>query len=119
MLWAEAWLLDQIEATNAARRSPPHDPSLDAGFVCYNTTLQTCCYDFTPWLVDAEMRRRAAGAPAPLKIGFVSGLTGELCFYTPAQETMFHNVVRPMLAFVAAVEDERAKHGRAQLVQGY
>ncbi len=109
---AEEWLLAELETLRAPRRSPARDPSLGADFACYNITLQPNCFDFAPWLIDAEMTRVREGAPAPLKVGFVSGADGGLRFYYPYQQMMFENVVRPMVPLIGAVEDGRARYGR-------
>src|SRR5258707_1180930 len=115
----ERWLEEQIEETRKSRASPLPDPNLRADHVCYNITTQTCCWDFCCCLVDMEMTRVREGAPAPLKIGFVSGPQDPLKFHSTFQEMMFRKVRRPMLGLLGAVESNRAKYGRRVRVRGY
>lgn len=111
---AEKWLINELNALKAPRYSPPSDPNLGADFVCYNVSLQPNCYDFTSWLIDAEMTRVREGAPAPLKVWFVSGSHGRLEFWSDYQKMMIQNVMRPMVRLIGGIEDQRAAHGRGK-----
>lgn len=102
-------LLDMTidELTNADY--PERDESLDASYACYNMVTGSHNFDFLVWLAHAEMRRRKENAPGPLKVGFWFGKDSSLIMSRPGP--MMHwveHVFRPALAFVGAVEDERA-----------
>lgn len=100
-------------AANIANREPPvPDPSLGADYVSYNLAGSPVSWDFFPWLIDAEMTRIREKAPAPLKIFFLEGLDGKTATTTEYHRTMLHNVVRPLLMMVGAVEDPVAARGR-------
>lgn len=88
-----------------------------ADYACFNGALWGVCFDFVNWLVEAEMQRRAEGAPAPLKVGFWFGRDGKAGLSEPHRQQMFDKVLRPMLAFVGAVEsEEAAQSGRSNEV---
>lgn len=74
--------------------------------VCYNIADGNvpASFDFIHWLIDAEMTRRLAGAPAPLKVGFWFGRDGKTGLEYPARKMMFDNVMRPALGLIGAVE---------------
>lgn len=102
-------LLEKIATWRALRTLPPRDPALGADFHCYGGGTAPYAWDFLVWLIDAEMQRRREGAPAPLKVAFwfPQGRTEPI-----GREQMFRNVVRPLLALIGAVEDQRAMLGR-------
>lgn len=92
----------------------PDRPKSSADYVCFNAALWGMSFDFTNWLIEREMERIAEGAPAPLKVGFWFGRDGKVRLSSAYRRRMFENVMRPMLAFVDAVESpEAAQIGRA------
>jgi hypothetical protein len=99
--------LDRALVTSIVNRTPPDmrvDPGAD--WVCFNCAAGPFNYDFLIWLVDAEMTRIRAGAPAPLKVGFWMGRDGKSEWLEhPSFRRMYENVMRPALALVGAVED--------------
>lgn len=96
---------------------PARDPTVPANRVCYNMPLSPMSFDFVCWLIDAEMRRRIEGAPAPLRVAFWFGRDGKTGgLEDPYRKQMFENVIRPMLALVGAVEDEGAVDGHCHPV---
>ncbi len=101
----------QVDAS-IANKIPPRAADAPADRVCYNVPLSPMSFDFICWLVDAEMNRRAEGAPAPLKVAFWFGRDGKTGLVDPYRRQIFDHVVRPMLALVDAVEDETAVDGR-------
>lgn len=106
-------LSKKIEEGRALRALPPRDRTLGADHHCYGGGTAPIAWDFLVWLVDAEMQRRREGAPAPLKVAFwFPGDRTE----PPGCERMFHNVVRPLLPLIGAVEDPRAVLGRHKAV---
>jgi hypothetical protein len=90
---------------------PDQDPELDHSYYCYAVTTQPVGFDFGYQLIAAEMDRRRANAPGPLKIGFWAGGTGQYGINTLYRKTMFENVVKPMLELVGAVQDDVALRG--------
>lgn len=87
---------------------PAHDETLDQSHVVYNVRNGPLGFDFLIWLVEAEMIRVRAGAPAPLKVAFWLGKSGKL---TPDRQHWLNALFRPALRFIGAVEDERAMRG--------
>jgi hypothetical protein len=108
-------LQDEIKLGLTSRRPPSKDRSLTADYVCFNVAQAPCSYDFIAWLVDHEMDRVAKGAPFPLKVYFYFGPNNDrdFAFQYARRQQMFENVIRPALAFVGAVEDEKAVGGVA------
>jgi uncharacterized Rossmann fold enzyme len=91
----------------------PMDPSA----VCYDLAEAPASFDFMTWLVIAEMDRVRRGAPAPLRVAFAPGpkdgfRNDDLPLNAKERQGFLDNVLRPALAFVGAVEDESAVHGR-------
>ena len=70
-------LTEKLDAYISCWKRPPVDPTLDASFVCYDMSCSPIGFDFLIWLVSAEMTRRRAGAPGPLKIAFWTGVEPE------------------------------------------
>ena len=79
-----------------------------ADYACFNAAVGSMSFDFANWLVEMEMGRIAENAPAPLKVGFWFGRDGRFGLHDDYRKRMFAHVVRPMLAFVGAVESEEA-----------
>lgn len=90
---------------------PPQDESLGKDYVRYNLANGPLGFDFLIWLVDAEMTRRAAGAPAPLKVAFYKGLDAEKRMQHDNREMWENKVFRPCIDLIGAVYDERALYG--------
>jgi hypothetical protein len=102
--WDQVILNDQLPERDPDAKNHPDR-------VCYNVPLSPCSFDFIHWLIDAEQKRRIAGAPAPLKIGFWFGRDGNAGLNEPRRKLMFLNVMRPALALIGAVEDPAAVEG--------
>ncbi len=90
---------------------PEPDPRLGVDSVCYNVASMPISYDFVPWVINQEMRRRRHKAPSPLKVGFWFGQDGKSGLETEYRATMFTHVVQPLLNLIGAVEDDRAIYG--------
>ncbi len=107
--------LDQVKAKIAAakkrRNLPPRDPNVTADHVTYNVAHYPLSFDFVPWLIDAEMERRRASAPAPLKVNLWTG--PGICHNAEFRRGWLANVVRPALALIGAVEEEVDAGGRS------
>lgn len=95
------------------RTLPEPNPKLDKSYVCYNVTSSPLSFDFTTWMVDAEMTRIREGAPGPLKVGFWFGRDGKTGFGGDNfnRKAMLDNVVRPSMKLIGAVEDPLATEG--------
>lgn len=91
--------------------APPRDPKLGLDYVCYNVAGMPISYDFMCWLINREMQRRQANAPAPLKVGFWFGWDGKSGLETEYRKNMFSHVVHPLLRCIGAVEDPVAVGG--------
>lgn len=87
---------------------PTQDESLGKDYVRYNLANGPLGFDFLIWLVDAEMTRVAAGAPAPLKVAFYKGLDAEQRMKWDNREMWEKNVFLPCLDLIGAVYDEKA-----------
>lgn len=92
---------------------PTRDESLDASHHVYNMANGPLGFDFTVWLIDAEMTRVREGAPPPLKVAFWLGRDGKL---TEDRRCWLDNVFRPALKLFGAVEDNGAMRGRHKAV---
>lgn len=103
-------LIKAIDDRNSNGIMPPRDEALGEDYVCYNCVVSPISFDFMFWLVDAEMRRRAAGAPAPLKVAFWKGRDGIGRLNEPIIRQFFENVIRPLLRLIGAVEVDAAKY---------
>ncbi len=91
---------------------PPRAIGIPADRVCYNIPLSPLSFDFSCWLIDAEMTRRIEGAPGPLKVCFWFGRDGKTGIDDPSRQQMLNCVMRPLLALIGAVEDDSAVDGR-------
>jgi hypothetical protein len=105
---------ERIKGSIANWKFPPRDETLDESFVRYNVAHSPLSYDFVVWLVDAEMTRIRAGAPAPLKVGFWLGQDPELRMNRDRRRLWINRVMRPALKLIGAVEDERALYGHSK-----
>lgn len=108
---ATAQLAVAVKQSADGRKLPPRDERLDESHVCYNLALQALSFDFLNWLVDAEMTRVRAGAPAPLKVAFFKGVDAEGLMRMNGRVGWLDNVFRPAMKFVGAVEDDAALLG--------
>ena len=81
---------------------------LGPDFVRYDLARAPIGWDFASWLIEQEMTRVRAKAPAPLKVAFVGDVTKRK--WGPAEEQMVQKVMRPLLGLIGAVEDPRAIH---------
>jgi hypothetical protein len=106
-----ARMVVDLDAAVTNKRLPPRNLDIPADRVCYNVPRSPMSYDFCCWLIDAELRRRMAGAPAPLKVHFWFGRDGKTGLETPHRKQMFLGVVQPMLDLIGAVEDDAAADG--------
>jgi hypothetical protein len=110
---AADYLLGRLHKSVADWAPPTHDATLDHSYVCYNLRSGPQGYDFIIWLVDQEMKRQRAGAPAPLKVGFWFGKSGRIADLT---RMWLENLFRPALKLVGAVEDDKAVFGHRRYV---
>src|ERR1700680_358469 len=102
-------LINTIDGRAANGIMPPRDEALGDDYVCYNTVVCPVSFDFLFWLVDAEMRRRAAGITAPLKVAFWKGNDGIGRLSEPIIRQFYDGVMRPLLALIGAVEVDAKK----------
>lgn len=104
-------LMKHMLVTSTSMNVRPLTPTITADFVKYDLTSDPICFDFVPWMVTAEMRRRQEGAPGPLKVAFVRH-PGSLAPVTDQKWQFFLNVIRPSMELFGAVEDAAAANGR-------
>ena len=104
-------LLNQILVSSTSMNVRPMEETRSASLVKYDLSGDPICFDFLPWLVSAEIRRRIEGAPAPLKVAFVRHPTS-LTSITDQKWKFLNNVMRPMLELFGAVESGDAANGR-------
>ena len=97
----------EIDGMIGERTPPEPEAGLDASYVTYNVTGGATGYDIITWLIDAEMTRIRAGAPAPLKVHFWMGKDGTGGLNTGTRRQQFDNIVKPALALIGAVETDR------------
>ena len=89
---------------------------VDASKACYDLGGAPASYDFTAWLMIAEMARRRENAPGPLKVAFkpgpADGFRNDFAKeFAADHRQMMVNVLRPALQLVGAVEDDSALDG--------
>lgn len=113
LMFAANWGLDTLKMLMQEKMASRHlvpEPAQfvgNADRVCFDVTNGPACFDFIAWLVIAEMNRRRAGAPAPLKVGFkMVDSPEEHERHARLRQKMYDNVILPALAFVGAVEDD-------------
>jgi hypothetical protein len=108
-------LIKSIDGRASNGIMPPRDETLGDDYVCYNMVVSPVAFDFLFWLVDAQMRRIASGAPAPLKVAFWKGQDGIGRLNEPIMRQFYDNVMRPLLPMIGAVEvDHRKFMGRCK-----
>jgi hypothetical protein len=105
--------LKEIEDNNTM---PTRDESLGEDYATYNLASCPVSFDFLYWLVETEMGRLRAGAPAPLKVSFWNARDGVGRLGEPGIKRMFEKVLRPMLALFGAVEVDASQIGRCRNV---
>src|SRR5215472_8112889 len=110
-------LLNNLLVTSTSMNVRPLEERRLANAVKYDLTADPICFDFMPWLVAAEMKRRLENAPSPLKVAFVRH-PGSLQSVTDQKWKFFQNVMRPMLDLFGAVESEEAANGRHEEFNG-
>ena len=115
LVFAANWGLDTLKLLLQERLASRHlmpDLRLYKGNddrVCYDVTTGPACYDFIAWLVLAEMNRRRAGAPAPLKVAFkMEDTPEERARHAELRAGFYTNVIIPSLALIGAVEDDES-----------
>jgi hypothetical protein len=108
-------LTGKIERSISGWALPPRDESLDASHVVYDLGRAPIGFDFVVWLINAELQRRLANAPAPLKVAFWTGRDvgndGDARLSARGRDQWIDNMFRPALALICAVEDKRALQG--------
>lgn len=104
-------LLQRVNRSIENWSLPKRDETLAEDHAVYNLAGGPLGFDFLVWLVDAEMRRIKAGAPAPLKVGFWIGKDPKTDVNFDLRQTWLNKVFRPSLGLLGAVEDERAIRG--------
>ena len=97
-------LIQTIDGRASNGIMPPRDEALGDDYVCYNTVVSPVSFDYLFWLIDAEMRRIASGAPAPLKVAFWRGNDGIGRMNEPIIRQFYDGVMKPLLGLVSAVE---------------
>ncbi len=117
----EAMHTQVTDAMNGRLVLPDSDEELGPDYVCYNASALPVGHDFLMWLMEAEMIRREQKAPYPLKVHFSVGSYKTMAqnLNTEYKRAMFHNVLRPSLRLVGAVEDPRAAGGHVRDLPGY
>lgn len=94
----------------------PKQENVSADQVCYDLAREPVAYDFLTWLLIAELRRRAEGAPAPLKVRFLNE-----DYPVGYHQAFYRNVLRPAVQLAGAVivtdEPPRGRHINAYTVR--
>jgi hypothetical protein len=93
--------------TGGLSRELPPSLSMGSQFadhVLYNLGKAALSFDFTAWLIDAEMTRIREGAPAPLKVCFFNPASDSIGAQSEHGQIMLNKVARPMLKLIGAVE---------------
>jgi hypothetical protein len=78
-----------------------------ANLARYDFATDPICFDFVPWLVTAEMVRRRANIPPPLRVGFTRSAAA-LREETAYKRQFIERVIKPSLALFGAIEDMSA-----------
>lgn len=109
LTYAANWGLDTakliiMEKAHSRHMVPENMSGSDR--VCYDVSKAPACFDFIAWLIIAEMNRRRAKAPFPLKVGFkMLDTPEEHEKHAKLRQGFYDNVILPSLAFVGAVRD--------------
>src|ERR1051326_1575375 len=101
---------DIIKPAQANRKVPERNETLDESYRVYNVAMGPASYDVIPWLIEAEMIRRKAGAPAPLKIAFWEG-KDKSGAQAPNRRRMLDAVMKPAVELIGGVLDDKAMFG--------
>ncbi len=107
---AIALLNDKLKNSIDTWTLPPQDKNLDQSNVVYNLGCGPLGFDFIVWLLHAEMMRRKANVPPPLKVAFWTA-NSDPRLSARGRQQWVDNVFRPSLALIGAVEDEAALRG--------
>lgn len=115
LMFSLNWQLDtlkyQFQISVATAHETPIEIGERADLACYNISTGPACYDFIAWLVVAEMIRRKAGAPAPLKVGFVmQDSDEERAKHEKLRAAFYDGVIIPSLPLMGAVVSDEACH---------
>lgn len=97
---------DLLKNNIFGNKKPGGATGLGADYVRYDLARAPVGWDFASWLIDMEMARIRASAPAPLKIAFVGDVSGRQ--WGPTEQQMVEKVLRPLIGLIGAVEDTRA-----------
>lgn len=97
---------DLLKNNIFGNKKPSGANALGPDFVRYDLSRAPIGWDFASWLIDQEMTRVRANAPAPLKVAFVGDVTRRK--WGPAEAQMVEKVMRPLIGLIGAVEDPRA-----------
>lgn len=97
---------DLLKNNIFGNKKPSGANALGPDYVRYDLSRAPIGWDFASWLIDQEMTRVRANAPAPLKVAFVGDVTRRK--WGPAEAQMVENVMRPLIGLIGAVEDPRA-----------
>lgn len=109
-----AEISDAIDARELNGAMPERDEALGEDYVTYNLAACPVSFDFLYWLIESEMGRRRAGAPAPLKVSFWSGRDGVGRINEPNIRLMYENVLRPLVKMIGGIEVEPSLIGRCR-----
>lgn len=91
----------------------------DEDAATYDLARAPASWDFTTWLINAEMDKRRRGISKPLRVSIIPGPRGgfrddNLPVDTAGRQQLLDNVIRQSLALIGAVEDPTAngyQHG--------
>lgn len=115
LMYAANWGLDTVKLLLQEKAASRHMMPEAADYkgnddrVCYDVSKGPACYDFIAWLIIAEMNRRRAKAPFPLKVAFkMLDTPQEHEKHAKLRQGFYDNVILPSLAFVGAVEDNNS-----------
>jgi hypothetical protein len=108
--WGFDLLKLQLQEKMASRHLVPEPADrANTDRVCYDVSKGPACYDFTSWLIMAEMNRRRAKAPFPLKVAFrMLDAPEEREKHARLRQQFYDGVIMPSLALVGAVEDDNS-----------
>lgn len=97
---------DLLKQNMIGNRQPSTSSRLGPDYVRYDISRAPLGWDFASWLMDQEMSRVRAGAPAPLKVAFVGDVSRRK--WGPEEARWVEKVMRPLIALLGAVEDPLA-----------
>lgn len=112
LCFAANWGLDTAKARLMNQLNTRHEmpiPTIakdQADRACYDISKGPACFDFLCWLTIAEMIRRKAGAPGPLKVAFkMEEGEAEAKKHQELRAKFYDGVIIPSLGMVGAVID--------------